>query len=89
MVMISCEDYTFAYGLAGGFAHSVFHEVPQNCAVGVFIIDDGIDLIWGEVILGRIFTLFFELSDLIGCQCVERYTLPNELGCMFEDFKRR
>ena len=52
--------------MSGRILDPVFHQVSEDRAVGVLVIDDLVDLLRGEIILRRVLPLVFELLDLLG-----------------------
>lgn len=44
MLVVSSEDNALAWKLASGVTQPVVHQVPKDRAVGVFVVDNLVDL---------------------------------------------
>ena len=62
---VAGKDHGFAQRLTVGQAQAVFHQVAQNGAVGVFVVDGFVDQFAVEVEGVGVDALIFELGDLL------------------------
>ena len=87
MLMVAGENDALSKDLSGRVLDPVFHQVSEDRAVGVLVVDDLVDLLRGEIILRRILPLVFELLDLLGRQAIEGDAVAEKLRRVLIDLE--